>query len=111
MRVVVWESVTGVKGEIGLLEVAIGSSAGALDGPDGGVDLAVSAFEGDLGGSVDAAATEEVSRIGLADLLVGVVEFGASAPSVEAGRFVVKCEAEGVEEGGFSGPCGAGDGE
>ena len=102
LDIVFWEAVTWVEGEVGLLQIAIRFSAGALDGPDGGVDVAVATFEGDFGGAEGATAPEEISRVGLADLLESVVEFCASAPCVETRRFVVEGEAECIEQGCFS---------
>ncbi len=83
----------------------------ALDAPYGGVDGSVAAFESDFGGAEGASSAEEVARVGLADLLFCVVEFCVPFAGAETRGPVVEGEAEGVEEGGFTGSGWAGDGE
>ena len=96
----------------GRLHAAIGLLTSSLDGPACTVTFAVATYEVQFSKALTAAMPKDSPGVASRQLVtLDRLNPGAGRCSAEARHGIEQCKAHGVEQGGFSGARGAGDGE
>ena len=93
------------------LQLAAGFFPGAVGFPARAVATAVDADEIHFGIAFAGAATQQRARVAGADFAIGVRRFGGHLRIAQTGHGAKQRQAQGIEQGAFTGAGGPGDGE